>query len=352
MSEFKSLYDISWKVDEPTYREDKALSYSTLAKYERGGRFSALPTLFDKVSSPSLTFGSMVDTLITDSEEAFQNRFVVVEDPGISDNLKTVTQLLFSRFSKTYSSLLDIPEEDIALAGKECDFYAKDNYYNTRVKKIREECPSYYRMLMLAEDKEIVTAQDVSDARMCVEALKNSQYTKDLFAENDPFNKDVVRYYQLKFKGEYDGVPYRCMADELYVNYIHKTIYPIDLKTSSHNEWEFSKSFQQYMYVIQSRLYWRIIKQNLEKDAFFKDFKLMPYRFVVVNRKNCKPMVWGFPLTEAWGTIELKTPSGYNIIWRDPYEIGKELWGYLNHPVEFPVGSQEVNDIVSWLKSN
>lgn len=32
--ERKSLYDISWKVSEPVYRADPALSYSTLARYE------------------------------------------------------------------------------------------------------------------------------------------------------------------------------------------------------------------------------------------------------------------------------------------------------------------------------
>ena len=33
----KELKDISWQVDESTYRADPALSYSTLAKFEREG---------------------------------------------------------------------------------------------------------------------------------------------------------------------------------------------------------------------------------------------------------------------------------------------------------------------------
>ena len=33
----KSLKDISWDVTEEVYREDPALSYSTLARYEREG---------------------------------------------------------------------------------------------------------------------------------------------------------------------------------------------------------------------------------------------------------------------------------------------------------------------------
>lgn len=91
-----SLDEISWKVDEPTYRADPALSYSTLAKYEREGRFNSLPTLFDKIETPSLTFGSMVDTLITGSEEEFREQFIVIDDPGLSDSLKEITQILYS----------------------------------------------------------------------------------------------------------------------------------------------------------------------------------------------------------------------------------------------------------------
>lgn len=74
--EKKSLQDISWRVPEETYRNDSALSYSILAKFEREG-FSHLDTLFDRVESPSLLFGSCVDTLLTDGEKAFNDNFLV-----------------------------------------------------------------------------------------------------------------------------------------------------------------------------------------------------------------------------------------------------------------------------------
>ena len=64
----KSLKDISWLVTEETYRADKALSYSTISKFKREG-FEHLDTLFDKVESPSLFLGSLVDCLTTDPPE-------------------------------------------------------------------------------------------------------------------------------------------------------------------------------------------------------------------------------------------------------------------------------------------
>ena len=48
----KSLKDLSWQVSEEEYRADPALSYSTLAKYEREG-FNNLDRLFDKIDTPS-----------------------------------------------------------------------------------------------------------------------------------------------------------------------------------------------------------------------------------------------------------------------------------------------------------
>ena len=77
----KSLKDISWLVTEDVYRADSALSYSTLARYEREG-FNNLDKLFDKLETPSLTFGSAVDSIITGGQEEFNERFIVAEFPS------------------------------------------------------------------------------------------------------------------------------------------------------------------------------------------------------------------------------------------------------------------------------
>lgn len=90
----------------------------------------------------------------------------------------------------------------------------------------------------------------------------------------------------------------------------------------------------------------------MSKDPYFRDFKLLDYRFIVVNRANLKPMVWEFPLTQAVGDIQIDTPTGYKITWRDPYTIGDELHDYLENTPTLPFGSQPVNNIVEWLKNN
>lgn len=346
----KSLAEISWQVDEPTYRADPALSYSNLSHYEKGGKFAALPTLFDQISTPSLVFGSMVDTLITGSEEEFQQQFITIEDPGLSDNLKEITMKLYERYKETRLRFDDIPDDILSQVGRECNYYADNRYVATRIKKIRENCKQYYNVLFLAEGKKVVSNVDVADARKCVEVLKTCPRTAFYFADNDPFNREVERFYQLKFKQFCDGIEYRNMADLIVVSHRSKTIQPCDLKTSSMNEWEFPKAFAQWRYDIQARLYWRIIRKTLDQDEYFKDFKLLPFKFIVVNRVNCKPMVWDFAQTEQLGNIKFDSPSGYITTWRDPYMIGRELKRYLEENPEIPFDTDR--DILHYLQNN
>ena len=104
---------------------------------------------------------------------------------------------------------------------------------------------------------------------------------------------------------------------------------------------------------IQARLYWRNIKQNIEKDEFFKDFTLLPYKFIVVNRINLQPQVWDFPLTQAEGTIKFETARGGMYVWRDPYVIGEELAYYLSNPeCKTPREMSKSNNIIDFLKNN
>jgi hypothetical protein len=158
----------------------------------------------------------------------------------------------------------------------------------------------------------------------------------------------IRRYYQLKFKFCADGVGYRSMMDLVVVDYEKKIIYPIDLKTSlGCAEWDFEQNFKKWHYYIQARLYYRNLKANVEKDDYFKNFTIEDYRFIIVNPKTLTPLVWKFPLTKAIGT--LVTDDGDEI--KDPFEIGKELQGYLDCKPPVPNGiNQHGVNIINCLK--
>lgn len=135
----------------------------------------------------------------------------------------------------------------------------------------------------------------------------------------------------------------------IIIDHDAKTIQPIDLKTSSKKEWDFYKSFTEFRYDIQARLYWRIIRAVMDTDEYFKDFKLLPYQFIVVNKATLVPLVWGFPLTDAVGTIKVGKQNQIEL--RDPCIIGEELDYYLNNRPKVPTGinTEGVNDLTSWL---
>lgn len=216
--ERKSLYDLSWQVNEEEYRADSAYSYSTISRFHREG-FDNLGNLFTKLETPSLVFGSMVDTLLTDGQEEFDKRFEVAQFPIISDSLVQVTRMLFELYHESYRSIDMIPDDDIARVGEQCGYYANPKYASLRVRKIREECSEYYNLLFLAINKTLVNTEDYLAAQDCVDKLRNHEFTKWYFESDNPFNinsnfnSNIERFYQLKFKGEWENIPLRCMAD-------------------------------------------------------------------------------------------------------------------------------------------
>ena len=342
----KSLYDISWQVSEEKYRADKALSYSTLAKYEREG-FNNLDKLFDRVETPSLTFGSAVDSIITGGQKEFDERFMVAEFPSIPDSIIKIVKSLYKQYAGENRSLLDISDNSI-IRETESQGYQMNWKPETRAKVIKEKGSEYYNLLFVAGDRCILDTKTHQDVCNAVRALKESESTKFYFAEDNPFD-DIERFYQLKFKGEFDGITYRNMADLIIVNHKEKWIKPVDLKTSSHTEWDFYKSFVDWRYDIQARLYWAIIRQNMDKDKYFKDFKLLDYDFIVVNRRTLTPLVWTCPFTQALGTLTFG--EGGHIKYRSPFEIGEELHYYLSSRPKVPKGISDTgaNDLKEWL---
>ena len=327
----KELKDISWQVSEPEYRADSALSYSTLSRFEREG-FNKLDHLFDKISSPSLLEGSMVDCLITGSTDEFNSLYYVADFPSIGDKEQLVVNALFDKYHDLCHSFSEIRKDLILDALNEYEFQ-KNWRDETRVRVFSERVAMYYNLKILAGNKTVVDQATFNRVIAMVNTLKESTSTHGFFVDNDP-QSPIRRYYQLKFKARFENVDYRCMADLIIVDYEDKKIYPFDLKTSGHKEWDFQDSFEQWNYMIQARLYWRIIRANMLQDPYFKDFTLEDYKFIVVNKESLTPLVWQFPLTQSMGTLIDAEGKEY----RDPFEIGKELQGYLNLRPQVPQG--------------
>lgn len=346
----KSLKDVSLPISEEEYRNDGCMHYSTIASYDRGG-FGVIPTLAERKESPSLTLGSCVDVLITGTPEEFEKQFLVADlNTDASDTLINVTKGLFNTYKDTYSSVADIPDAAIISALDEVG-YGKTWYAKTRVDKLKNAGSEYYKLLFLAQGKTIITSEMYNSALACVRALHEAPATKFLFEINNPFEPEIERLYQLKFRADYKGVPFSMMADEIIVFHKTKKILPIDLKTSSHKEWEFHKSFVDWSYFHQGRQYYYILAENLKNDPYFKDFEILNWHFVVVNKNTLNPLVWEFEDTKKRGTLYYGKNKQIEV--RDPLEIGIELRNYLDSKQIVPNGISinTPNKLTEWLNT-
>lgn len=327
----KSIKDLSWKVTEPEYRADPAISYSTLSRFEREG-WRKLSSLFDKIETPALTFGQAVDSLITGGEDDFNSRFIVCDFPPLSDALISITKFLHHNFHENHRKLSTIDDSDINRAALAFNYYTNPKYESYRIKNVKEQCGEYYTLLTLAGGKTVLSTNDYADVMACVDELKTNSVTKELFEVN-PFDTNIEKVFQLKFKAEYEGIQVRCMFDELIIDHEKKLIYPIDLKTTGHPEEEFEGSFVQWRYDIQAKLYTYILQENIKNDPYFKDFKIQDYQFVVINRRTVAPIVWVFD--GNFGIADLKDDKG-NIL-RDWRSILMELVYYLNSTSKYSI---------------
>lgn len=346
----KKLSEVAWNITEEQYRADPALSYSTLSRFDREG-FNKLDSLFDKIETPSLTFGSAVDSIITGGQEEFDSRFMVADFPDTPDSIIQIVKELFNRFSDTCTNINLISNNAII---EVASLYSYQNNWKpeTKAKVIKEKGFDYYNLLYLSQDKTILNTETYQDICRAVEALTTSEATKFYFANNNPFEPNIERFYQLKFKATLNGIDYRCMFDELVVFHDTKEILPIDLKTSCKKfdrEWDFPKHYVEWSYQMQNRLYVRILQDVISKDDTYKDYKILPYKDIIIFRGSDTPLVWDIPFTFTKGTLYFGKNN--QIEMKDPEDIGKELSSYLSSRPKVPIGINEVgtNNIVEWI---
>lgn len=344
----KLLKNVSLPITEEEYRNDGCLHYSTLATYERGG-FASIATLGEKKESESLLFGSLVDTILTGGQDEFNERFFVADYEKLKPSEMAVTKALFDMYHTEHNSLLQISDADLLAVANEVG-YGKGWLDKTRITNM-QKCAEYYNLLVIAETKTVVDNNTYQQALAAVDALMTSPATKDYFAADNPFNDRFERLYQGKFKAVIDGLEYSCMADLIVVDHEKKIIYPCDLKTSSHLEYEFFESFLRWNYDIQAREYAAILKDVLSKDEYFKDFRIENYRFIVVNKDNLDPRVWTWKYTFADTDITMTSASGKVHRLRNFRNIGRELSHYLETQQKVPDGiTDKPNDLAAWIE--
>ena len=347
----KSLKEIALHIDEPTYRKMPELSYSILSRFQSVG-FN-IDKLQESVSSPSLTFGSAVDAIITGGQEEFERNFMVVDLPNIPDSASNCVRIIWNKYKDTYKHLNEIPM-DILNTELQLNGFWPNSRYSAQARIngfFKNPVEDYYQLNYIAENKSIITTELHLQILQAVNALKTSPATKNYFAEDNPWDNSIERLYQLKFRADLNGVGYKCMMDECIVLHDKKLIIPVDLKTScSCEEKDFYFNFLQWHYQLQARLYSRILRANLDQDEYFKDFKILNYRFIFCHKDSCSPLVWEFEETHSKGTLYLGRHKQIGL--PDPEDLGKELHLFFSSgqkPEELLIADR--NSLDSWINT-
>lgn len=282
-----NLQEASLNLTEQEYRDIPKLSYSNISTFDREG-YGCINALFDKFSSPSLTFGSLVDCMITSPEE-LPDKFLIADVPELSDSMSAIANYLLEEHQR--SSFALITDEEIIEAANILNFY-KTYKDATRVSKVREGVSEYYNILAKAEGKTIVSNKTNEDALKIVNALNNHPVISKYIRKNTYFSKNEL-LFQLQFEGvSPDRIPFKGMLDIVYIDHDNKVICPCDLKTTK-DVYTFEESFYKYRYYLQAEMYRYLLQQTIqEKCPELQDYKIADYQFIAVDRNIFKPIIF------------------------------------------------------------
>lgn len=292
----KSFSSITWQVSDLEFRSTKMYSYSRLSRFAHEGPKALIET--KAVDTESLRFGSLVDCLLTSPEE-LENEFLISDFKKPPQRVMDLLNYIWEHSSQTSTSLNSISDKEL-IAAADIFEYLPSYANSTRLTRIRNSGTDYFRLLGAGKNKIKVTTGDVKDAQEVVQVLKTHPHTSRYLnlTSEEILNNSVEILFQLKLKAEYNNIPIKGKFDIIVVDHIRKTIYPIDLKTTGKEETEFEKSFIDFNYYIQAEMYTYMLKQTIEQDEYFKDFAIAPFKFMVINRFNRKPLIWEWNLED------------------------------------------------------
>ena len=273
--------------DEEYFALKNHMSHSLLARYKEEG----MNCLNELPKSSSLVFGSLVDTMLTNSEDI--SKFYVVR--GLSDAEK---DLLYQMIEDKKAKGSDLNDDDMIKVADEQSW--RTNWKrDTRLTKLHE----IYSQVTGHEVEHVIDIDTFMAASKCVSELKESKLTKYIFSG------ELETVYQGVLTGVYETlknidrlilpkkIAFRSKFDVVLIDETAKVILPYDLKTTSKPEHEFANSFVKFGYDLQARIYMTLLKDRL-LELDMNDWTVLPFTFIVVNKDDPKPMLFSVELPE------------------------------------------------------
>lgn len=290
------------KLTEKEYRKLDLISYSSLKDFinnrKRFYKKYILKEQVDEISeddNDNLLLGSMVDGLLTLSDEEFNKKFVILNQDrergqmaDLGDEIWKITKKHIGEdgtlliefldiFSMAFNNIkYDRNGNEVQFKGKkQDDVLLKFNeskekkFYDERLKNINSIS---------------ITMEDYNKALAIKDLLLSTEWTREIFdVHNSNSNSTVI--FQMTVKHDIKNITLKSMFDVLHINHDKKIIQPYDLKVSYFiNDFEYS--YIKNKYYIQLGVYNNAVEHFKNNNPEYKDYIVKPLKFVVADSTN------------------------------------------------------------------
>jgi hypothetical protein len=248
------------------YFEIKALSFSSLRLLQQS------PSLFynmkdKKPASEALTLGTIVDHVLTEGMETFNDLFILIK-------AKEPTGLMLN-----YVNCLLNNGEDYEQAYTCSGF--KQNPASIREKFEKEHLDYYNEKKELKTGLLLYTQEQLDTAKSIVDSLNSIETIRNCFIALE--NEEI--YKQLEIFWEYKGVKLKSKLDVCKINKTLKKITIIDLKTTGFSVDSFKESIEKYQYWLQMVMYGMAVYQHFSKEIEDIESYDIEFKWVVESTK-------------------------------------------------------------------
>lgn len=259
---------------EKEYRKHPGINQSTLGKLASGPK--GVQQKEDEGEKGYFTLGSLVDCKLTDPDNFNEKYYVMTaKKPG--------SEMMLA-YADMYYMTTDHAKALIA-SGYKADPTVVPKSSKTGKSKWDVEGKPYYDALIAAGDKQVISFDEEVQANQMVAILKNNEFTAKYF--NNTYNM-----YQKAIIFKYHGRECKALLDIIHIDYVGKTIRPVDLKTTGKSVLSFRSAYLTYKYYIQAAFYTVALHYALKNDpdfAKFADYEVLPFQFIVQETNMFNP---------------------------------------------------------------
>lgn len=257
------------------YREYPAINYSYLSK------LATDPSTVNKehkVEGDGVTFGDVLDILLTQGQEEFDRQYIVATIERPVGQMGEFVDILYQEFQDDIDEAGEIAYEKVG--------FKRDSWEKVQ-KRFEKEGKDYFHFLLESTGKKVIDPETLMKVHKAIDTLKNHEFTWSYFSEKvDPI-KNVEELYQLPIEFDLKGYKCKSLLDKVIIDHINKTIQPLDIKTMSDYVSTFSISFQKWKYYLQAAFYTEGLKQK------YPDYEIKPFKFIVISSQQLdKPLVY------------------------------------------------------------